>query len=88
MTNKLRKISNRISNVFNIDQKKQSRTNNTKYAGKNFTKKKQTEIKTFKTINKKKYLKQKNKLIKQKKQTKNKKNKKRETTQMFRSVIP
>ena len=39
-------------------------------------------------INKKKYLQQKNKLIKHKKQTKNKKNKKRETTQMFRSVIP
>ena len=88
MTNKLSKISNRISNVFNRDKKKQSRTNNTKHHGKNFTKKKQIETKTFKMVNKENYSKQKNKLIKQKKQIEYKKNKKRETTQMFRSVIP
>ena len=35
-------------------------------------------------IYKKKYLKQKNKLIKQKKQIQNKKNKKREITQIFK----
>ena len=84
MTNKLRKISNRISNLFNRDQKKYSRKNNTKYHEKNFTKNKQIEIKTFKMIHKEKYFKQKNKSIKQKKQMKNKK---KELTQIFKPVI-
>ena len=84
MKNKSRKINNRISYVFHKDQKKQLNKKNIKYLRKNFAKKKQIEIKTFKMIHKEKYLKQKNKSIKQKKQMKNKK---KELTQMFKPVI-